>query len=167
MHAPLMLVGEQPGDEEERRGKPFVGPAGKVLDKLCKRAGLERSSVYVTNAVKHFKWLPRGKRRLHAKPTASEIRTCHPWLLAEIANVSPEVIVCLGASAAQAVLREKTAVRASAERTLHGPGGIPVIVTYHPSAALRAPTQALRSEIQEAIVSALRRAVDAARVDTT
>lgn len=163
VHAALMLVGEQPGDEEERQGIPFVGPAGNVLDRLCKRVGIERSSVYITNAVKHFKWIPRGKRRLHAKPAASEVRTCHPWLLAEIVNVAPEVIVCLGASAAQAVLREKTAVRASAGRTLEGPGGIPVIVTYHPSAALRAPTQELRSEIEEAIAHALKRAVKVAQ----
>src|SRR5216117_4024198 len=99
-HAPVMLVGEQPGDQEDIQGKPFVGPAGKILDKALEEAGIDRKEVYVTNAVKHFKWEPRGKRRIHKKPNSLEIAACKPWLEAEIKVLKPEVIVCLGATAA-------------------------------------------------------------------
>src|SRR5713101_9590423 len=106
-NASMMLVGEQPGDYEDVAGKPFVGPAGKIMDQALEEAGIDRSHVYVTNAVKHFKWEPRGKRRIHKKPNSREIAACHPWLEAEIALVKPKVIVCLGATAAQALLGPK------------------------------------------------------------
>src|SRR5260221_12651414 len=109
--APLMLVGEQPGDQEDRVGRPFVGPAGQLLDRCLAAAGLDRGKAYVTNVVKHFKWIPRGKRRIHGKPNAREIQACKPWLEAEIAGVKPKVLACLGATAAQALLRP--ALRAS------------------------------------------------------
>src|SRR6266571_8557492 len=102
--AEVVFVGEQPGNEEDLSGKPFVGPAGRLLDKALVEAGIDRSQTYVTNVVKHFKWEPRGKRRIHAKPNAQEVRACRPWLDAEIAVVKPEVIVCLGATAAQSLL---------------------------------------------------------------
>src|SRR5881398_706347 len=102
--ATMMLVGEQPGDYEDVAGKPFVGPAGKIMDQALEEAGIPRSDVYVTNAVKHFKWEPRGKRRIHKKPRASEIKACRPWLEAELRAVKPQIVVCLGATAAQAVL---------------------------------------------------------------
>jgi uracil-DNA glycosylase len=102
--ARVVMVGEQPGNDEDLAGRPFVGPAGKLLDKALERAGLDRSDVYVTNVVKHFKWEPKGKRRIHAKPNAGEIRACRPWLEAELALVQPEAVVCLGATAAQALL---------------------------------------------------------------
>src|ERR1700732_5621826 len=103
-HSKLMLVGEQPGNQEDLEGKPFVGPAGKLLDAALLEAGIDRKKVYVTNAVKHFKWEPRGKRRIHKKPNAAEIAACRPWLDAEIAALRPRIIVCLGATAAQALL---------------------------------------------------------------
>src|SRR6478672_11572501 len=103
-HAPMMIVGEQPGDQEDLQGKPFVGPAGAMLDRALEEAGVDRKKVYVTNAVKHFKWEPRGKRRVHKKPNALQIAACRPWLDAEIAAVRPTIIVCLGATAAQALL---------------------------------------------------------------
>src|SRR3981189_1242260 len=103
--AAIMLVGEQPGDYEDQEGKPFVGPAGKIMDKALEEAGIDRKEVYVTNAVKHFKWEPRGKRRIHKKPNSLEIAACKPWLEAEIKVIRPEVIVCLGATAAQSLLR--------------------------------------------------------------
>src|SRR5437870_6067435 len=102
--APIMLVGEQPGDYEDVAGKPFVGPAGKIMDRALERVGIDRTKVYVTNAVKHFKWTPRGKRRIHKRPAADEIAACRPWLEAEIRVLKPTVIVCLGATAAQALL---------------------------------------------------------------
>jgi DNA polymerase len=134
--APLMLVGEQPGDQEDRHGEPFVGPAGRVLDQALEQAGIDRDAVYVTNAVKHFKWEERGKRRLHKKPNAVEVAACRPWLEAEIDSVQPEVIVGLGATAAQSLLGG--AVRVTRDR------GHPiesdqrqVVLTVHPSAILR------------------------------
>src|SRR5947209_4015797 len=103
-HAPIMLVGEQPGDQEDREGHPFIGPAGKLLDRALEEAGIDRTQVFVTNAVKHFSWEPRGKRRIHKKPNGTEIAACRPWLDSEIALLKPQVIVCLGATAAQALL---------------------------------------------------------------
>ena len=136
--ARLMLVGEQPGDEEDQKGAAFVGPAGRLLDTLLDEAGIDRSQVYVTNAVKHFKWEPRGKRRLHKRPNVGEISACNPWLSREISGVRPTIIVALGATAARAVIGKDLSI-ASARRDLFmHPGGAKVIVTYHPSAVLRA-----------------------------
>lgn len=136
--APLMLVGEQPGDQEDRQGHPFVGPAGRVLDAALEAAAVARDRVYVTNAVKHFKWEPRGKRRLHSRPNLLEIHACHGWLEAEIAVVEPRVIVCLGATAAQAFFGSKFSVTRSRGELLDGaPWAEHVLATYHPSALLR------------------------------
>ncbi|MGP3962797.1 UdgX family uracil-DNA binding protein [Nonomuraea sp. 3N208] len=136
--ATFMLVGEQPGDQEDRQGHPFVGPAGRVLDKGLAEAGIPRDDVYITNAVKHFSFVPRGKRRIHQKPTAAEITACHPWLDAELAVVDPAVIVVLGATAAQALLGRTFRV------TQHRGEPVPLgqalaVATIHPSAVLRAP----------------------------
>jgi uracil-DNA glycosylase len=142
-HAAMFLVGEQPGDREDQLGKPFVGPAGALLDKCLVAAGIDRSEVYVTNAVKHFKWEPRGKIRLHKKPNSLEIAACRPWLEAEIAVVHPHLIVCLGATAAQDLLGPKfrlTKHRGEIFPTAHGP----VLATVHPSAILRMPDPAER-----------------------
>ncbi|MEV4474731.1 UdgX family uracil-DNA binding protein [Nonomuraea salmonea] len=136
--ARFMLVGEQPGDQEDRRGHPFVGPAGRVLDRGLEEAGIARDEVYLTNAVKHFSFTPRGKRRIHQKPTAAEIDACHPWLDAELAVVRPEVVVVLGATAARALLGPSFRV------TRHRGEAVPLgeavaVATVHPSAVLRAP----------------------------
>ncbi len=136
--AALMLVGEQPGDQEDQAARPFVGPAGAVLSRLLESAGLERNKVYVTNAVKHFKWEPRGKRRLHRRPVAGEINACHPWLEQEIAALQPRVIVALGVTAAGAVLQRPAAIEALRGKELRLTQGAQVVVTYHPSALLRA-----------------------------
>jgi DNA polymerase len=138
MPAALMLVGEQPGDEEDRRGLPFVGPAGQVLARAMAHAGMNRADVYVTNAVKHFKWEPRGKRRLHKTPLQAELAACHDWLEQEIRLVSPKVIVALGATALHALLGRREAI-AGARAVLHRhESGAALIATYHPSAILRA-----------------------------
>lgn len=136
--APLVLVGEQPGDMEDRQGHPFVGPAGRLLDEVLEEVGVPRDQVYVTNAVKHFKWEPRGKRRIHAKPNAMEIHACHGWLEAELALVEPTVIVCLGATAAQAFMGRAFKITQSRGELLDGAPWAPhLIATYHPSALLR------------------------------
>ena len=147
--ATVMLVGEQPGDAEDLSGHPFVGPAGNLLDRALAEAGIDRDSVYVTNVVKHFKWEPRGKRRIHKKPRASETSACRPWLDTEIALVQPRVIVCLGATAAQALLGSQFKV------TRHRGAFVPstlapqVLATVHPSSILRAPdAEARRREMQ-------------------
>ena len=142
--SPLMLVGEQPGDVEDIAGKPFVGPAGKLLDRCLVEAGIDRARVYVTNAVKHFKWVPRGPRRIHSKPGAVEIEACFPWLEAEIAAVRPRIIVALGATAAQALFGK--AVRVMRDRGRPVPSALAphAFVTVHPSALLRAPDEATR-----------------------
>jgi DNA polymerase len=134
----LMLVGEQPGDQEDRAGHPFVGPAGHLLDHCLAAAGIDRDKAYVTNVVKHFKWIPRGKRRIHGKPNAREIQACKPWLEAEIAAIKPTVVVCLGATAAQALLGP--AFRVTRERGRLVPSALAphVLATVHPSALLRA-----------------------------
>jgi DNA polymerase len=136
--ARFMLVGEQPGDQEDRQGHPFVGPAGRILDKGLQEAGIERDDVYLTNAVKHFSFTPRGKRRIHQKPTAAEIDACQPWLNAELAVVRPEVVVVLGATAARSLLGRAFKV------TQHRGEPVPLgeslaVATIHPSAVLRAP----------------------------
>ncbi len=136
--APMVFVGEQPGDQEDRQGHPFVGPAGRVLDAALVEAGIPRDQVYVTNAVKHFKWEPRGKRRIHSKPNAAEIFACHGWLEAELALVKPDVVVCLGATAAQAFLGRTFKITQSRGQLLDGAPWAPkVLATYHPSALLR------------------------------
>ncbi len=136
----LMLVGEQPGDEEDRGGAPFVGPAGKVLDRALEEIGIERSDLYVTNAVKHFKFVPRGKRRIHQSPRLSEIMACRPWLLAEMEAVVPRVVVCLGASAARSLLSPKFALMRERGRLVSSPVVERAVATLHPSAVLRAAT---------------------------
>jgi DNA polymerase len=136
--APMFLVGEQPGDREDQLGHPFVGPAGRVLDTALEEAGIPRDQVYVTNAVKHFKWEPRGKRRLHAKPNVMEIEACHGWLEAELGLVKPTVIVCLGATAAQVFLgRAFKITKSRGEVRDGGPWAPKIMATYHPSALLR------------------------------
>jgi DNA polymerase len=135
--AEVMLVGEQPGNDEDLQGRPFVGPAGRVLDKGLEAAGIDRDDVYVTNAVKHFKWEPRGKRRIHKKPNAMQIAACRPWFDEEVKAVRPKVIVCLGATAAQALLGPKFKVTQDRGRII-STGDVPIIATVHPSSILRA-----------------------------
>lgn len=137
--AKLMFVGEQPGDREDRAGHPFVGPAGMLLDRALVEAGIDRGEVYVTNAVKHFKWEPRGKRRIHKKPRASEIEACRPWLESEIAVIKPELVVCLGATAAQALLGKGFSVLRQRGKILRSVLAPRVMATVHPSSLLRAP----------------------------
>jgi uracil-DNA glycosylase len=153
--AAITLIGEQPGDHEDRQGHPFVGPAGRILWSCVEDAGLDRRELYVTNAVKHFKHETRGKRRLHKKPTAGEVEACHPWIDAELAAVNSPVVVALGATAARSVLR-KTIGIASSRNEVFQLGARSVIVTYHPSAVLRADDRAL--EIRRALVDDLSRA---------
>jgi DNA polymerase len=142
--AQLMFVGEQPGNEEDLSGHPFVGPAGKLLDRALAEAGIDRATVYVTNVVKHFKWEPRGKRRIHKKPNAGEIAACRPWLDAEIALVKPRVIVCLGATAAQALLGRQFKVTAHRGEFVPSTLAPFVLATVHPSSILRAPDDETR-----------------------
>jgi DNA polymerase len=132
-----MLVGEQPGNDEDLEGRPFVGPAGRILNKGLEAAGIDRDDVYVTNAVKHFKWEPRGKRRIHKKPNGMQIAACRPWFDEEVKAVRPKVIVCLGATAAQALLGPKFRVTQDRGRVI-STGNIPIIATVHPSSILRA-----------------------------
>ena len=136
--ARAIFVGEQPGDVEDRQGRPFVGPAGKLLDKLLAEAGIRRSDVYVTNAVKHFKWTPRGKRRLHAKPSSREIMSCRPWLEGEIAALGAPILVVLGATAAQSLLGRSFALTRRRGQPFESPWAEWTLATYHPSALLRA-----------------------------
>jgi uracil-DNA glycosylase family protein len=136
--ARLMLIGEQPGDREDREGHPFVGPAGRILDKALEGAGIERGDAYVTNVVKHFKWTPKGKRRIHQAPKAEEIKACAPWLEAEMDVVDPEVLVCLGATAVRAVIGSKARVMKDHGELLESRLGRTAVPTLHPSAILRA-----------------------------
>jgi DNA polymerase len=154
--ARVMFVGEQPGDQEDRAGAPFVGPAGALLDKALADAGISRDEVYVTNAVKHFKWEPRGKRRIHKKPRMSEIKACRPWLEAEIRAVQPVVVVCLGATAAQSVLGAQFKLMQHRGRVLPSTLVERVIATIHPSAALRAPDSEGRRAAYDMLVEDLR-----------
>jgi uracil-DNA glycosylase len=137
-HARIMLVGEQPGEEEDSRGRPFVGPAGRILDQCLDVAALERGEVFVTNAVKHFKWEPRGKRRLHKKPNLREIAACNVWLDMEISRVKPHVLVALGATALRALLDRTLTIDAARRQSLRHSSGAIVLASYHPSAILRA-----------------------------
>ena len=145
--ASLMLVGETPGDQEDRTGRPFVGPAGRLLDRCLEAAGLEREEAYVSNVVKHFKWTPRGKRRLHGKPNAMEIRACRPWLDAEVALVKPKVLVCLGATAAQALIAPSFRVSRQRGAFVASPLAPYVLATVHPSALLRGDPEQREAEI--------------------
>ena len=155
--AEIMMVGEQPGDAEDVAGHPFVGPAGRLLDRALEEAGIDRSRVYVTNVVKHFKWEPRGKRRIHAKPNAAEIGACRPWLETEIALVKPRVLVCLGATAAQALLGRGFKVTQQRGAFVNSPLAPLVTATVHPSSILRAPDEESRREEMRGFVADLER----------
>jgi uracil-DNA glycosylase len=154
--ARLMLVGEQPGDREDLDGRPFVGPAGRLLDEALEEAGIDRADAYLTNAVKHFKWQPRGKRRIHQKPNAAEIAACRPWLEAEIAVVKPRVLVCLGATAAQALLGRGVRVTKDRGRPLQSELVPVAFATVHPSSILRAPDATARRRERDLFVDDLR-----------
>lgn len=156
--AKIMLVGEQPGDAEDREGHPFVGPAGRLLDEALAEAGIERSDVYITNAVKHFKWErgERSKRRIHKKPNGTEIRACRPWLDQELALVKPQVVVCLGATAAQAMLGKSFRVTKSRGQKQSASFADAVFATVHPSAVLRAPDADARAEARQALIADLK-----------
>ncbi|MGZ5037474.1 MAG: UdgX family uracil-DNA binding protein [Usitatibacter sp.] len=153
--AKVMLVGEQPGDVEDREGHPFVGPAGRILDKALADAGLERSRLYVTNAVKHFKWEPRGKRRLHKTPAQREIDACRPWLERELEAVQPRLVVALGATAAKALLGPAFRITRERGRLIRREGLPPVIATYHPSFVLRTQDRPEAEEVYSAFVNDL------------
>jgi DNA polymerase len=152
----VMFIGEQPGNSEDLEGRPFVGPAGSLLDKALSEAGFDRSKVYVTNVVKHFKWEPRGKRRIHKKPNAVEITACRPWLDAEIRVIKPRVIICLGSTAAQAVIGPKFRVSLQRGTFVESPLAPFVAATVHPSSVLRAPTDEARHAETERFISDLR-----------
>jgi DNA polymerase len=158
--ARLMLVGEQPGDVEDLEGLPFVGPAGRLLDRALAEAGIDRPRVYVTNAVKHFKWVQRGKRRLHSKPGAREIQACYPWLEAEIATLKPEIIVCLGATAAQALLGRDLRVSQRRGEFIASPLAPHVMATIHPSSLLRAPDPETRAREFTRFIAELRKVAE-------
>lgn len=160
--APIMLVGEQPGDYEDVAGKPFVGPAGKIMDRALEEAGIDRSKVYVTNAVKHFKWEPRGKRRIHQKPNSREIAACRPWLEAELRLVKPKLLVCLGATAAQAVFGPSFRVTRERGKVLSSKLAPRILATVHPSSLLRQPDDESREREYKRFVADLRAAVGAA-----
>jgi uracil-DNA glycosylase len=155
-HAEVMFVGEQPGDKEDLAGRPFVGPAGKLLDRALEEAGIDRTDTYVTNAVKHFKWQARGKRRIHQKPSWSETVACRPWLEAEIEAVTPRVVVCLGATAAQSLLGRDFRVTQHRGEVLDSDLAEHVTATIHPSAILRQQDDASRQTEFEAFVDDLR-----------
>jgi DNA polymerase len=155
--ARVVMVGEQPGNDEDLAGKPFVGPAGRVLDRALDAAGIARTDVYVTNVVKHFKWEPKGKRRIHAKPNQLEISACLPWLEAELDIVKPVVVVCLGATAAQALLGPKFRVTKQRGEWVAARWAPRVMATVHPSAILRAPDDAARHAEMERFVADLKR----------
>jgi uracil-DNA glycosylase family protein len=160
--APIVLVGEQPGHEEDLAGHPFVGPAGAVLDKALGEAGIDRSRVYVTNAVKHFSWEPRGKRRIHKKPRTSEIKACHPWLGAELTRIKPAVTVCMGTTAVQSLLGPKVTIASAKGQVLETTYG-PVVVTRHPSSVLRMREKEERRAALDELVADLRRAAAIAK----
>jgi uracil-DNA glycosylase family protein len=157
-----MLVGEQPGDQEDLSGKPFVGPAGKLLDRGLEEAGIDRNEVYVTNTVKHFKWEPRGKRRIHQKPNSREIAACRPWLEAELRIVRPSVLVCLGSTAAQAIFGPAFRVTRERGKVLESQFARRVVATVHPSSLLRQPDEASRQREYALFVDDLRVALKAA-----
>jgi uracil-DNA glycosylase len=154
--AAVLFIGEQPGDQEDLAGKPFVGPAGKVLDEALVEAGIPREEVFVTNAVKHFKWQPRGKRRIHDKPTLGEVKACRPWLETELAIVKPQVIVCLGATAAQSLMGPKFKITVERGKFFETPWAPWLTATIHPSAILRMPDEVMRREARATFVADLR-----------
>jgi DNA polymerase len=160
--ARLLLVGEQPGHEEDLAGRPFVGPAGRVLDRAMADAGLARGDVYITNAVKHFKWRPdpAGKRRIHERPKQGEVEACRPWLEAEMWLVQPATVVCLGVTAATAVLKRRVTIGGSRGLALVSPEGIPTFVTVHPSAILRIPGRLAREAEMRRLARDLSRAAE-------
>jgi len=155
--ARVVFVGEQPGDQEDLAGKPFVGPAGRLLDRALDEAGIDRRDVYVTNVVKHFKWEPRGKRRIHQKPNAGEIQACRPWLDVELALVKPQLVVCLGATAAQALLGTSFKVTQRRGELIEGIMDAPITATIHPSSILRAPDDETRRAEMARFVEDLKR----------
>jgi len=154
----IMMIGEQPGDREDREGRPFVGPAGKLLDRCLEEAEIDRRKVYVTNTVKHFKWEPRGKLRIHKKPSMREIHACRPWLEAELETVRPKLIVCLGAVAAQSLLGAKFKITQSHGEIQQTEGLPPIIATLHPSAILRARSEEDRDRDTNIFLGDLRKA---------
>src|SRR6476659_4878329 len=161
-HAAMLMIGEQPGDYEDVAGKPFVGPAGKILDRALEEAGINRDEVYVTNAVKHFKWEPRGKRRIHQKPNSREIAACRPWLEVELRLVKPKLLVCLGATAAQAIFGPSFRVTRERGKVLSSKLAPRVLATVHPSSLLRQPDEESREREYKHFVSDLRAALRAA-----
>jgi len=160
-NAQVMLVGEQPGNDEDLAGHPFVGPAGKLLDRALEEAGIDRGQAYVTNVVKHFKWEPRGKRRIHAKPDVVEITACLPWLQAEIDVVKPRVLVCLGSTAAQALIGRKFKVTQQRGEFVPSPLAPLVTATVHPSSILRAPDDETRRAERARFVADLKKVAKA------
>ena len=161
--ARVMLVGEQPGDQEDRQGEPFVGPAGALLDRALADAGISRDQVYLTNAVKHFKWEPRGKRRIHKKPRASEIKACHPWLEAELRAVRPAIVICLGATAAQSLFGASFKLMQQRGQVISTPLAQCILATIHPSAVLRAPDAESRKAAYNLLVADLKAAAKSLR----
>ena len=159
--ARIVLVGEQPGDEEDLKGRPFVGPAGRLLDQLLEEAGIDRRSVYVTNAVKHFKWEPRGKRRIHKTPAQQEVAACEIWLRSELEHLRPRVVVALGATALRALSIHAGPVGASRGQTLATAEGLPLVATWHPSALLRARDDSVE-RMRAEVVADLRRVAEIA-----
>jgi uracil-DNA glycosylase family protein len=154
--ADIMLVGEQPGDSEDRQGKPFVGPAGRLLDEMLEQAGIPRQRVYVTNAVKHFKWTPRGKRRLHGKPNSREIFACRPWLEAELETIKPELLVLMGATAAQSLMGSQFRITRQRGHPFESDWAPWTMATYHPSALLRAIHQPGEEQLRRDFLADLR-----------
>ena len=159
-HAQVMLVGEQPGDKEDLAGKPFVGPAGQMLDRALEEAGIDRSKVYVTNAVKHFKFLARGKFRMHQKPNTSEIRACRQWYERELSSIKPVLVVAMGATAAQSVFRKITPINKNRGRLIDLEDGIKAVITVHPSYLLRLPDAQAKAQEYERFVNDLKIAAD-------
>ena len=155
-HAPLMLVGEQPGDKEDIAGKPFVGPAGQMLDRALAEAGIDRNKAYVTNAVKHFKFVPRGKFRLHQKPTTPEIKACRPWYERELAAIKPDLVVAMGATAAQSVFGKITPINRNRGRLIDLDDGTRALVTVHPSYLLRLPDEDAKAREYQRFVDDLK-----------
>ncbi|MEY2526801.1 MAG: uracil-DNA glycosylase [Verrucomicrobiota bacterium] len=159
--APMMLIGEQPGDYEDVAGKPFVGPAGKIMDRALEEAGIDRKEVYVTNAVKHFKWEPRGKRRIHQKPNSREIAACRPWLEAEVRLVKPKLVVVMGATAGQTIFGPSFRVTRERGKVLSSKFAPKVVATVHPSSLLRQPDEESREREYRNFVADLRVALKA------
>ncbi|HVX10597.1 MAG TPA: UdgX family uracil-DNA binding protein [Pirellulales bacterium] len=163
-HAKMILIGEQPGDREDVEGRPFVGPAGQLLDQALAAAGIDHDEIYITNAVKHFKWIERGKRRLHKKPGSRELAACRPWLSSEIEVLRPQGLICLGATAAQALLGPAFRITKQRGRIFPQDGlSYWVLATFHPSAVLRAPDEASRHQMRNELIADLHTARAALR----